>query len=259
MLLVIDVGNTNIVGGAYRDGRMVTSLRIHTVPKKTEDEYSTIFRSILADRGISPGDIDRVVVSSVVPVLSGAMQAMCEHLFGSTPIILGPAVYPRLPLKIPSPHEIGADLVADALAAWTKTGGASIVVDFGTALTFTCVDSLGAILGVSIAPGLGTAVAALSRDTAQLPTVQLQAPRSVIGTNTVMSIQAGVVHGYAGLVTHLVGRMKKEMGGNVRVIATGGLCKVIAGIVDVFDDVDPDLTLDGLALVAAFCASQPPG
>jgi type III pantothenate kinase len=252
MLLVIDVGNTNIVGGLYADGRLQFTLRIHTVAKKTEDEYSVIFRSLLAERGLGPEAIKRVVVSSVVPGLSLAMTSMSEHLFGLSPIVLGPATYSRLPLKIPSPREIGTDLVADALAAWRKTGGAAIVVDFGTALTFTCVDAAGAILGVSIAPGLSTAVGALSRDTAQLPNVELEAPESVIGTNTVMSIQAGIIHGYAGLVTHLVGRMKAEMGGGVRVIATGGLCRVIAGLVQVFDSVDPDLTLDGLALAAGY-------
>ncbi len=253
MLLVIDVGNTNIVGGVYRDGRLVHTLRIHTVPKKTEDEYSSIFKAILLDRGTSSGDIDRVVLSSVVPVLTDAMIAMCRHLFDVEPFVLGPAIYPKLPLRVTSPHEIGTDLVADALAAYEKTGGAAIVVDFGTALTFTCVSGDGTIRGVSILPGLGTAVNALSRDTAQLPFVQLAAPPSVIGTNTVMSIQAGVVHGYAGLVMHLVARMKEEMGERVRVIATGGLCRVVAGLVDCFDAVDPDLTLDGLALVANYC------
>lgn len=253
MLLVIDVGNTNIVGGVYRDGRLVETLRIHTVPKKTEDEYATIFGAILKDRGVIPASIDRVVVSSVVPALIGVMEAMCRMLFSVEPLVLGPALYPRLPLTVPSPHEIGADLVADALAAAAKTGGPAIVVDFGTALTFTCVGT-GAILGVSIAPGLGTAVAALSRDTAQLPFVQLAAPSSVIGTNTVLSIQAGVVHGYAGLVTHLVAKMKAEMGGPVRVIATGGLCRVIAPLVDCFDAIDQDLTLDGLVLVATYCS-----
>ncbi|MBL8966766.1 MAG: type III pantothenate kinase [Spirochaetaceae bacterium] len=249
MLLVIDAGNTNIVGGVYRDGRLVHTLRIHTVPKKTEDEYSSIFKAILLDRGTAPADVDRVVLSSVVPSLTAAMEAMCRHLFGVAPLVLGPAFYPKLPLRIPSPHEIGTDLVADALAAFRKVGGAAIVVDFGTALTFTCVSGSGSILGVSIVPGLGTAVNALSRDTAQLPFVQLAAPESVIGTNTVMSIQAGVVHGYAGLVSHLVARMKAEMGEDAKVIATGGLCRVIAGLVDCFDAVDPDLTLDGLALL----------
>jgi type III pantothenate kinase len=252
MLLVIDIGNTNICGGVYRDGTLIHSLRIHTVPKKTEDEYAILFKAILADRGVLPSSIDRVVLSSVVPVLTIAVEAMCAHLFGTAPIVLGPEIYANLPLSVPKPREIGADLVADALAAWKKTGGPCIVVDFGTALTFTCVGRDDAILGVAIVPGLGTAVNALSRDTAQLPHVQLAAPESVIGTDTVMSIQAGVVHGYVGLVEHLVGKMKAEIGGSASVIATGGLCRIIAGLSDVFDEIDPDLTLDGLALVAEY-------
>lgn len=270
MLLVIDVGNTNICGGIYEASPSVTpavspsasaqaerptlahTLRIHTVPKKTEDEYSTIFKSILLDRGIAPSYINRIVLSSVVPSLTEPMCAMCERLFGVSPIVLGPEVYGRLPLSVPSPHEIGSDLVADALAAWRKTEGAAIVVDFGTALTFTCVGHAANILGVAIAPGLGTAVNALSRDTAQLPFVQLVAPPTVIGTNTIMSIQAGVVHGYIGLVEHMVAKMKKEIGGEVRVIATGGLSKTIAGLTEVFDAIDPDLTLDGLSYVAEY-------
>jgi type III pantothenate kinase len=258
MLLVIDVGNTNICGGIYEDARggsLVHTLRIHTVPKKTEDEYSTIFKAILLDRGIAPSYINEVVLSSVVPSLTEAISTMCERLFGTMPILLGPEVYGRLPLAVPSPHEIGADLVADALAAWRKTGGAAIVVDFGTALTFTCVGHESNILGVAIAPGLGTAVNALSRDTAQLPFVQLAAPPSVIGTDTIMSIQAGVVHGYMGLVEYMVGKMKKEIGGEVRVIATGGLSKTIAGLTEVFDIIDPDLTLDGLAYVAEYVSA----
>jgi type III pantothenate kinase len=269
MLLVIDVGNTNICGGIFEESReapegaegvspgphgmaLAHSLRIHTVPKKTEDEYSTIIKSILLDRGIAPSYITEIVLSSVVPTLTEPMCMMCERLFGTAPIVLGPEIYGRLPLSVPSPHEIGADLVADALAAWRKTGGASIVVDFGTALTFTCVGHRSNVLGVAIAPGLGTAVNALSRDTAQLPFVQLVAPASVIGTNTIMSIQAGVVHGYIGLVEHMVQRMKTEIGGDVKVIATGGLSKTIAGLTGVFDSIDPDLTLDGLAYVAEY-------
>jgi type III pantothenate kinase len=258
MLLVIDVGNTNICGGIYEDakgGALAHTFRIHTVPKKTEDEYSTIIKSILLDRGIAPSYISESVLSSVVPSLTEPMCMMCERLFGSAPIVLGPEIYGRLPLSIPSPHEIGSDLVADALAAWRKTGGAAIVVDFGTALTLTCVGHESNILGVAIAPGLGPAVNALSRDTAQLPFVQLVAPPSVIGTNTIMSIQAGVIHGYIGLVEHMVTKMKREIGGDVRVIATGGLSKTIAGLTEVFDTIDPDLTLDGLAYVAGYMAS----
>jgi type III pantothenate kinase len=263
MLLTIDVGNTNICAGVF-DGLGAAgaasrlpapsrSLRIHTVHKKTEDEYTTIFRSILADRGVDPSGIDRVVLGSVVPSLIEPMELMCERLFGVRPATLGPAIYPRLPLEIvPDPHEIGADLVADALAAWTRFGGACVVVDFGTALTLTCVSSDARLLGVSIAPGLGTAVNALSRDTAQLPFVQLAAPSSVIGTNSKLSIQSGVVLGYVGLVEHLVRLIKAEIGADAKVIATGGLCSTMAGLATCFDAVDADLTLSGLALVAGF-------
>jgi type III pantothenate kinase len=259
MLLVIDVGNTNICGGIYEDSgskgqglSLAHTLRIHTVPKKTEDEYSTIFKAILLDRGVAPSYISGIVLSSVVPSLTEPMCAMCERLFGSSPIVLGPDVYACLPLTVPSPHEIGADLVADALAAWRKIGGAAIVVDFGTALTFTSVGHKSDVLGVAIAPGLGTAVSALSRDTAQLPFVQLVAPSTFIGTNTIMSIQAGIVHGYIGLVEYMVEKTKKEIGGDVKVIATGGLSKTIAGLTEAFDLIDPDLTLDGLAYVAEY-------
>jgi type III pantothenate kinase len=263
MLLVIDVGNTNICGGIYEDSRqdghgasLAHTLRIHTVPKKTEDEYSTIFKALLLDRGVAPSYISEVVLSSVVPSLTEAIFTMCERLFGASPIVLGPDIYGLLPLSIPSPHEIGSDLVADALAAWRKTGGASIVVDFGTALTFTCIGHESNILGVAIAPGLGTAVNALSRDTAQLPFVQLVAPPSAIGTNTIMAIQSGVIHGYIGLVEYMTGKMKAEVGGVLRVIATGGLSKTIASLTTVFDAIDPDLTLDGLAYVAEYARAK---
>jgi type III pantothenate kinase len=259
MLLTIDVGNTNICAGvfdgrgAFRGAAPSRSLRIHTVHKKTEDEYTTIFRSILADRGVDPAGIDRVILGSVVPSLIEPMELMCRRLFGVDPTTLGPAIYPRLPIKIvPDPHEIGADLVADALAAWTRFGGACVVVDFGTALTLTCVGRDARLLGVSIAPGLGTAVNALSRDTAQLPFVQLAAPPSVIGTNSKLSIQSGVVLGYVGLVEHLLKLIKAEIGADAKVIATGGLCATMAGLTEAFDAVDADLTLGGLALVADF-------
>lgn len=259
MLLTIDVGNTNICAGVFdsrgaaRDAAPSRSLRIHTVHKKTEDEYTTIFRSILADRGVDPAGIDKVILGSVVPSLIEPMELMCRRLFGVGPTTLGPAIYPRLPIEIvPDPHEIGADLVADALAAWTRFRGPCVVVDFGTALTLTCVGRDARLLGVSIAPGLGTAVNALSRDTAQLPFVQLAAPPSVIGTNSKLSIQSGVVLGYVGLVEHLIKLIKAEIGADAKVIATGGLCATMAGLTASFDAVDADLTLGGLALVADY-------
>ena len=246
MLFVIDAGNTNIVGGIFDSGRLVETLRIRTVSGKTEDEYGVVVKAILEDRGIAVSQVDRVILSSVVPMLTAAMEKMARHLFGVEPVLLGPAVYDKLPVTVVAANEIGSDLVADAVAAWTRFRGACLVVDFGTALTFTAVDSKGAIIGVSIAPGLGTAAGSLSSATAQLPAVPLEAPASAMGRNTVEAIQAGVVLGYTGLVEYMVGRIRAELGG-AKVIATGGLCRVISGLTDVFDAIDPDLTLSGLA------------
>lgn len=247
MLFVIDAGNTNIVGGVYDSGTSVETLRIRTVQGKTEDEYGVVVKAILLDRGIEPKTINRVIISSVVPQLTTAMGKMARHLFGVEPVILGPSVYARLPVTVVAAHEIGSDLVADAMAAWTRFASACLVVDFGTALTFTAVDSRGAIIGVSIAPGLGTAAGSLATATAQLPSVPLEAPSSAMGRNTVEAIQAGVVLGYTGLVEYLVARIRGELGGSAKVIATGGMCRVLSGLTDVFDEIDPDLTLSGLA------------
>ena len=251
MLFVVDAGNTNVVGGVFEDGRLVDTLRILTVPGKTEDEYAVIVKAILESRGVDTGRVDRVIVSSVVPQLTAAMEKLSMQLFGVEPAVLGPATYGRLPIKVIAADEIGSDLVANALAAWERFGTACIVVDFGTALTFTAVDPYGTIAGVSIAPGLGTAAGSLSRATAQLPSVPLEVPASAMGRNTVQAIQAGVVLGYTGLVEYLVGRIKAELGG-ARVVATGGLCRVVTGLTKAFDAVDLDLTLHGLALMERY-------
>ena len=252
MLLVIDIGNTNIVAGIYSQDRLLHTLRIHTVVKKTEDEYGTIFRALLDDRGVDPGEIAESVVSSVVPALSQAIVAMVSRITGTEPILLGPGCYEKLPLIVINPHEIGTDLVANCLAARDMFRGPCMIVDFGTALTFTGVDGEGCIQGVAILPGLNTAVASLSRDTAQLPFVQLRAPGTALGKNTVHAIQSGIVFGYAGLVESMVGRMSAEMGVPLKVVATGGLCGVISPLVGCFDAIDQNLTLRGLSLVAKY-------
>ena len=251
MLFVIDAGNTNIVGGAYENGRLIDSLRIRTVQGKTEDEYGVIVSSILRDRGIDPKSMDRVIISSVVPQLTASVEKMAGQVFGVSPTVLGSAAYERLPLRIIAADEIGSDLVADALGAWELFKGPCLVVDFGTALTFTAVDASATIAGVAIAPGLGTAAGSLSKATAQLPSVPLEAPPSAMGKNTVQAIQAGVVLGYAGLVDSMVARIKTELGG-AKVVATGGLCRVLTGLTNAFDAVEPDLTLNGLAAMERY-------
>jgi type III pantothenate kinase len=175
---------------------------------------------------------------------------MAKELFQADPLILGPAVYPSLPIKVIAPEEIGTDLVANAVAAFERVRGACIVVDFGTALTFTALDASGEIRGVAIAPGLGSAVAGLSRDTAQLPRVPLECPPSALGKNTVQAIQAGIVYGYIGMVEHLVRRISQEMAEEVKVVATGGLCRVVSPHTKIFNVVEPNLTLYGLEAIA---------
>ncbi len=252
MLLTIDVGNTNIVAGIWEDDTLTHNWRIHTVAKKTEDEYAVVFRSLFQDGSINPRSIEKVCLSSVVPSLSDPMIAMVERITGHKPVVVGPEIYPSLPIGVVNPYEVGADLVADAMAAWDKCRGACVVVDFGTALTFTVIDAQGTMYGVAIAPGLGTAVNALSRDTAQLPFVQLTAPPQPFGKNTVHAIQAGVIYGYTGLVEYMIQKIKEEMKTEVKVVATGGLCGVIAPLTSVFSLVEPDLTLYGLKLIAQF-------
>ncbi len=252
MLLVFDIGNTDIVGGIHEFGRVQSTFRLRSIAKKTEDEYAASIASLLGERGVEASAIDRVVISSVVPALTATIAAFARNLTAKEPIILGPESWDRLPLELPSPHEIGTDLVANALAVFRKAGESAIIADFGTALTFTAVRDDGKVLGVAIAPGLGTAIDSLTRNTAQLPAVDLVAPDSVLGTDTVMAIRAGVVHGYAGLVSHLVEMMRAEMGGKAKVFATGGLCEIIAPLVDCFDVVDRTLTLDGLAFAADY-------
>ncbi|MFA6505182.1 MAG: type III pantothenate kinase [Treponemataceae bacterium] len=250
MLFTVDVGNSNIVAGIWRGDVLDHSWRLHTVSKKTEDEYGTIFRSLFSDEGLDPRSVDRVCLSSVVPSLTASMEAMLKRITGQTPIVVGPAIYGKLPINVVNPYEVGADLVADAMAAYDKCKGACVVVDFGTALTFTIVGEDGTMLGVAITPGLGTAVNALSRDTAQLPFVDLVAPPMPFGLNTVHAIQAGVVYGYTGLVEYMIARIQAEIGLELKVIATGGLCEVVAPLTKVFTYVEPDLTLRGLKLIA---------
>lgn len=251
MLLTVDIGNSNIVAGVWRGDVLVRDWRIHTVAKKTEDEYGSIFRSLFTEADIDPHGIDRVCLSSVVPSLTAAMEAMLERITGTRPITVGPSLYDRLPITVVNPFEVGADLVADAMAAWETSGRRScVIVDFGTALTFTVVGADGVMLGVAIAPGLGTAVNALSRDTAQLPFVELSVPPAPFGKNTVHAIQAGVVFGYTGLVEYMIKKIREEVGTDPAVIATGGLCRIVAPLTDVFTRVDPDLTLRGLRLIA---------
>jgi type III pantothenate kinase len=247
MLLAIDIGNTNIVSGVNNNGKWLNHWRIQTDHKKTADEYEVIFRSLLSAGKICRTDVSNIILSSVVPSLVRPFTEMLPGLFNGTKItIVGPDIYPKLPIKILNPYEIGADLVANAVAAYHKYGKLTTVIDFGTALTFTTIGKNGEIKGVAIAPGLQTAVAALAGGTAQLPHVHLTPPPSVLGENTVHAIQSGIVYGFTGLVDSMIERTQDELGEKLTVVATGGLSSVIAPLTKNIKNVELLLTLDGL-------------
>lgn len=250
MLLAIDIGNTNVVFGIHDGATWVAHWRIRTVREKMPDEYAVLFKEFLREQDIRLADIRRVVLSSVVPPLTGVFRELCERYVSRTPLVVGPGVRTGINIRTDNPSEVGADLIANAVAAYDRFGGNCVVVDFGTATTFSAVAEPGEFLGVAIAPGLGVAADALSGRTAQLPPVDLAPPSSAIGKNTVHSMQSGLVFGYAGLVEALVRRLRQELGGEVRVVATGGLARIIAPLTQEIDTVEIWLTLDGLRLIA---------
>lgn len=255
MLLAIDIGNTNTVFGVKNELEWLNSWRIQTDPLKMADEYEVIFRSLLNGGSIQNDQILKAVVSSVVPSLVHPFSEMLSVVFPKAKIILvGPDIYPKLPVKVLNPYQIGSDLVSNTVAAHHKFGVLTTVIDFGTALTFTTIGKDAQILGVAIAPGLQTAVSALARKTAQLPQIHLTPPPSVLGSNTVHAIQAGVVYGFTGLVDSIIERTQNELNEKLTVVATGGLSSIIAPLTKHIKIVEPMLTLDGLALIHSFCS-----
>ncbi|MEW6032455.1 MAG: type III pantothenate kinase [Bacillota bacterium] len=251
MLLVIDVGNTNIVAGVYRDGseKLAHHWRISTDPHRTDDEYGLLFHSVLSYHGLEFGAVTAVVISSVVPPLTPALERMAVKYLGLHPLVVGPGVRTGMNILYEDPKEVGADRIVNAVAAYSKYGGPLIVVDFGTATTFDAIAADGAYLGGAIAPGIGISTEALFEHAAKLSRIELSRPRSVIGKTTVASMQSGIIFGFAGQVDEVVRRMRRELGGKARVVATGGFAELIARETSTIEVVDPLLTLEGLRLI----------
>jgi type III pantothenate kinase len=254
MLLAIDIGNTNIVFGVNENNEWKNHWRIQTDDLKTADEYEVIFRSLLNGGKISNTNIRQIILSSVVPSLVHPFSEMLKGLFPEAKqTVVSPEIYNKFPIKVLNPYQIGTDLVANSVAAFQKYGKLTMVIDFGTALTFTTIGKDAEIRGVAIAPGLQTAVAALAGKTAQLPEIHLTPPPSVLGENTVHAIQSGVVYGFTGLVDSIIQRTQDELGEALTVIATGGLSSVIAPLTKHIKTVEPLLTLDGLYYINKLC------
>jgi type III pantothenate kinase len=251
VVLVIDIGNSDITLGLYAQPQWAHVWRISSATNHPELFYGIKLREYFFEAGLMPEEVQKIVISSVVPGLTGTIRSVVTTLFEKKPVVLGPEVYAKLPIEILNPYEIGSDLVSNALAAYTLFKKKCIVVDFGTALTFTTLSDSGSILGVAIAPGLKTAIRSLSQNTAKLFDVPLEMPKSVLGKNTVHAIQAGILMGYEGLVQSMLLKIKNELQDqDVPSVATGGLSSIIPSLTGVFTRVEPNLTLEGLRLVS---------
>jgi type III pantothenate kinase len=263
MLLVLDVGNTNTVLGLYaaEEGssgtaaeqytRLAAHWRVSTTKTQTVDEYGVLFRNLFAMDNLEVRQVRGIVISSVVPPMDSTLREVCERYFHQKPLFIEPGVKTGMPVHYDNPAEVGADRIVNGVAAFEKYGGPCIVVDFGTATTFDAVSGKGEYMGGVIAPGISISAEALFERTARLPRVDIRKPsrQSIIGTNTVGSVQSGLYYGYLGLVDGILERLLAEMGSGTRVVATGGLASLIATGSRFISAVDDLLTLEGLRII----------
>lgn len=251
MILVIDVGNTNMVMGVFDGQELVKDWRIRTERNMTEDEFHVLVTGLFSGSRIPLDAVEKTVISSVVPPMAMVLEAFCRKYLGKAPRWVNARTAAGMPILYDNPAEVGADRIVNAVAAFHKYRTALIVVDFGTATTFDAISAKGAYLGGAISPGIVIASEALYKMTSKLPRVELVlAPPQVIGRNTENSIKSGIIYGYAALVDGMVQRMKAEMGTELKVIATGGLAVLMRGVAETIEAVEPDLTLRGLRIIS---------
>jgi type III pantothenate kinase len=251
MLLAVDVGNTNIVLGVYDDDELVISWRLSTSRSMTADEYGVFLLDLFARHNLEASQVSAIIISSVVPPLMPALEQMSHMYFHVEPLVVGPGIKTGMPLMYENPKEVGADRIVNAVAGYEKYGGPLIIVDFGTATTFCVVSARGEYLGGAITAGLGIASEALFQRTARLPRIELIKPKQVIGRNTVVSMQSGLIFGYIGQVEGIIRRIIQELGGfdEPTVVATGGIASLIASECQNIHYIDQNLTLEGLRII----------
>ena len=250
MILTLDVGNTNMTGGVFSGEDIVATFRITTKMPRTSDEYGMLLCNVLQQSKINPSEIKDAIICSVVPnVMHSLASAMIKYL-DIKPIIVGADLETGLRIELPNPKQVGADRIVDAVAAYELYGGPVLVMDFGTATTYDIVDGKGAFIGGITAPGIRTAGKALWQDAAKLPEIEIAKPEKVVGTDTITSMQSGLVYGQIGQTEYLVKKVKEETGlTDLKVVATGGLGRIIAEATDAIDIYDANLTLKGIYLV----------
>jgi type III pantothenate kinase len=249
MLLVVDVGNTQTHFGTFQGEELVEHWRFATVRESTADELGARLRALLELRGVGLADLSASIVSSTVPQLAPEWAEMAERYLNHRMLVVGPGIRTGMALRYDNPREIGADRLVNAVAGYAKVGGACVVVDFGTAITYDPVSARGEYLGGIISPGVEISLEALTSRAAKLPRIDLGAPRSLIGKTTVDAIRSGIIYGFAGQVDAIVGRLRAELGEETETIATGGLAAHIVPHTDTIDEVDDLLTLNGLKLL----------
>lgn len=250
MLLVFDIGNSNIVMGTYEGKKLLRHWRISTDRQKTGDEYGMLINSLFAYQNIRMEQVEAIIISSVVPPLMVPMIKMCERYFHIHPLVVGPGIKTGFRISYENPREIGADRIVNVVGAFEQYGGPLIVIDIGTATTFDVVAPNGDFQGGVIAPGLSSSADALFQRAAKLPRIELVTPKHIISRNTVSGMQAGIIYGYVGQIDEIVRRMKKEMGyDEIRVIATGGYARMISRESKTIDKIDHFLTLTGLRVL----------
>jgi len=251
MLLVIDIGNTNIVLGVYNEDSLLKSWRIRTERNTTEDEFNILISNLFRQNNIELKDISKTVISSVVPPMATILDSFCRKYLGCSPFWVDASSYSDMPICYANPAEVGADRIVNAVGAYDKYKTSLIIIDFGTATTFDIVSEKGEYLGGAISPGIMIASEALFKNASKLPRVEIIAPPpKVIGKDTADSIKSGIVYGYASLVDGMVKRIKAEMGNTPKVIATGGLAELMNNVSEMIEAVEPSLTLDGLRIIS---------
>jgi type III pantothenate kinase len=249
MLLVADIGNTNVVLGLYDGERLAASFRLSTGRPRTSDEFYIDLVALLRTRELLPALIHDAVLGSVVPPVMPALERMCRDYLRIEPLVVGPGIKTGLPIRYDNPREVGADRIVNSVAAFERVRDACVVVDLGTATTFDCVSHKGEYLGGVIAPGIQISSEALFRSTAKLPKMDIARPGQVVGRSTGAAIQAGLYFGYLGLIDGILGSIKAEMGTVRRVLATGGLAELFVPGSAHIDELAPDLTLEGMRIL----------